>query len=194
MGVVVWVLLWVALGALVWHDIRVQTALSDNVTKVGTAIKDTGEALSVVGGLPLVGGGITELADQVAASGAEVESAGRTSSAAIRRAALVSGFAVSVTPSVMVLLLYAPVRLAWRRDVASISEALRRSPDDAALDAYLARRALSSLPWGRLQAVATDPWRSLEEGEVRGLADAEIERLGLVREVSNLTVSGIVGS
>ena len=60
-GVVVWVVVWVALGVLIWHDIRAQTQLSADVIKVGTAVKDTGQALGVVGGLPLVGGSTRDL-------------------------------------------------------------------------------------------------------------------------------------
>jgi hypothetical protein len=35
-----------------------------------------------------------------------------------------------------------------------------------------------------LRALDDDPWRDIEEGRVRGLADGEIERLGLRRPMS----------
>ena len=64
-GVIAWVVVWVALGVLIWHDIRAQMQLSADVIKIGTAVKDTGQALGVVGGLPLVGGSIGELAAKI---------------------------------------------------------------------------------------------------------------------------------
>ena len=37
------------------------------------------------------------------------------------------------------------------------------------------------MPYGRLLELGPDPWARLEAGEVRDLADAELERLGLRR-------------
>jgi hypothetical protein len=84
-GVIVWVVVWVGLGVLIWHDIRAQTQLSGDVIKVGTAVKDTGQALSVVGGLPLVGGSIGDFAAKIETMGAEVEASGENSRAGIER-------------------------------------------------------------------------------------------------------------
>ena len=61
-AVLVWIAIWIALGALIWYDVRAQTALSENVIKMGVAVEDTGEALALVGRLPLVGGGISGVA------------------------------------------------------------------------------------------------------------------------------------
>ncbi len=180
-AVLVWIAVWIALGVLVWHDIRMQAALSENVIKMGVAVEDTGEALALVGRLPLVGGGISEFADRITSTGAEVEASGRESRDSIMRVALVSGIGVGVLPVAMVLLLYLPLRLSWRRDVAAIAAALARPGGDPGLDLYLARRAIDALPWNRLHALSGDPWRSIADGHVRALADAELERLGLDR-------------
>ena len=179
-AVLVWIVVWIALGALIWHDILAQSRLSDNVIKMGLAMKDTGEALAVVGGLPLIGGGVSDFADRITATGAEVESSGRDSRDSITRVALISGFGVAVLPAAMVLFLYLPIRIGWRREVAAIAAALARSGGDG-FERYLAERAVHALPWDRLQALTGDPWRAIAEGHYRALADAELARLGLVR-------------
>jgi hypothetical protein len=179
-AVLVWIVVWCALGALIWHDLLAQSRLSDNVIKMGLAIRDTGEALAVVGGLPLIGNGISDFADRIAATGAEVESSGRDSRDSITRVAVVSGFGVAVLPAAMVLFLYLPIRIGWRREVAGIAAALARSHGDG-FEHYLAQRAVYALPWDRLQALVGDPWQAIAAGDYRALADAELARLGLVR-------------
>jgi hypothetical protein len=180
-GIAVWIAVWVVVGVLVWHDIGAQAGLVTDVIKVGGAVRQTGDALGVVGGLPLVGGQIGNFADRIKTMGAEVQSSGRDSRAATHRAAAVAGLAVGVLPAAMVLLLYLPVRLRWRRDVAAVAAALPGAVGDPTLDVYLARRALASLPWDELRAVAPDPYGAVERGDCRALADAELARLGLRR-------------
>ena len=51
----------------------------------------------------------------------------------------------------------------------------RRSPETlACLDEFLARRAVQNLPYHRLRAVSENPWRDLEEGRYRALADTVV--------------------
>jgi hypothetical protein len=180
-GVIAWVVAWAALGVLMWHDIRAQSQLSDNVIKVGIAVKDTGQALGVVGGLPLVGGSIGEFAARIGKMGAEVEASGQDSQAGIERAAVIAGLGVGLLPAAMILLLYLPVRVRWRRCVAAVADALPRSAGDPAFEQYLARRAVDVLPWNRLRELSDDPWGALAAGDCRALADAELARLGLRR-------------
>ena len=180
-GVAVWILVWIGLGVLIWSDIRAQAQLSANVVKVGTAVKDTGQALGVVGGLPLVGGQIGEFAGRIEAMGAEVEASGQDSRDGIERTAVIAGLCVGVLPAVLVLLLYLPARLRWKRYVGAIAAALPGAAGDPAFEQYLARRATDALPWDALRAITPDPWRDIAHGEYRALADAELERLGLRR-------------
>ena len=189
-AVLLWIALWGVLGVLIWHDIRAQTGLSDNVIRIGAAVRETGEAFAVVGGLPLIGGGIADVADRITSAGAEVESTGVESRESITRIAVVSGIGVGVLPAAMVLFLYVPVRLAWRRDVAAVAAGLSRSQGDPGFERYLARRAVSVLPWDRLEKITADPWREIAEGDVRALADEELSRLGLSRRREPLPQSG----
>jgi hypothetical protein len=180
-GVALWVVVWVALGALVWSDVRAQAQLSTDVIKVGAAVRSTGEALGVVGGLPLVGGRIEDFADRIETMGAEVEASGRESRGSIERTAVIAGLGVGILPAALVLLLYMPARIHWRRDSAAIAAALPGAANDPAFEQYLARRAAVALPWDQLRAITPDPWGDIRRGECRALADAELERLGLRR-------------
>ena len=180
-GVIVWVVVWVGLGVLIWHDIRAQTQLSGDVIKVGTAVQDTGRALGAVGGLPLVGGSIGDFAANIEKMGAEVAASGHDSRAGIERIAVVAGLGVGILPGAMILFLYLPVRVRWRRYVGAIAAALPASAGDAAFEQYLARRAADALPWSSLRALSDDPWRDITSGEYRAFADAELARLGLRR-------------
>ena len=180
-GVVVWIVVWIVLAVLIWHDIGAQAQLSADVIKVGTAVKDTGQALGVVGGLPLVGDRIGDFAQRIETMGAEVEAGGQESRSGIRRSAVVAGLGVGILPAALVLLLYVPARLRWRRDVGAIAAALPASADDPAFEQYLAGRVIDALPWDSLRAITPDPWGDVRRGECRALADAELERLGLRR-------------
>jgi hypothetical protein len=180
-GVVVWIVAWAALGVLIWHDIRAQAELSQNVVKIGSAVRDTGDALGVVGGLPLVGGSIGSFADKIKRTGQDVMTSGEASHSGILRVAVVSGIGVGLLPAALVLLLYVPVRLAWRRDVRAVRAGLAASADDPAFEHHLARRAVDVLPWDGLRAVSGDPWRDIAAGDFRALADAELARLGVQR-------------
>lgn len=181
LGVAVWVVVWVVLGVLLWNDLSAQTQMSDDVIKVGAAVRSTGEALAVVGGLPLVGGGIGDFADRIQTMGAEVEASGQDSRGGIERAAVVAGLGVGVLPAALVLLLYLPARIRWKRYTGAIAAALPGAANDPALEQYLARRAVDALPWDTLRAITPDPWGAIGRGECRALADAELERLGLRR-------------
>ncbi len=180
-GVVVWVVVWAALGVLIWSDIRAQAQLGANVIKAGTAVRDTGQALGVVGGLPLVGDRIGEFADRIESMGTEVVTSGRDSQDGIERIAVIAGLCVGVLPATLVLLLYLPARVRWKRYVGAIAAALPGAAGDPAFEQYLARRAADTLPWDSLRVISPDPWRDIAGGEYRALADAELERIGLFR-------------
>jgi hypothetical protein len=180
-GVIVWVIAWAALGVLIWHDIRAQTQLSGDVIKIGTAVEDTGQALGVVGSLPLVGGSIGDFAAKIEKLGAEVTANGKESGAGIERIAAIAGLGVGILPAAMILFLYLPVRVRWRRYVGAVANALPGSAGDAVFEQYLARRAADTLPWDRLRALSDDPWLAIANGDYRALADAELARLGLRR-------------
>lgn len=180
-GVVVWIVVWAALGVLTWHDIRSQMQLTSDVIKVGTAVRDTGRALGVVGSLPLIGGSIGDFAGKIETLGNEVLTSGQSSRAGIGQVAVVAGVAVGVLPAALVLFLYLPVRVRWRRQVKAIADSLPAFAGDPGFEQYLARRAVDALPWDTLYGLSKDPWRAIANGDFRAFADAELARLGLKR-------------
>jgi hypothetical protein len=180
-GVIVWLVVWAILAVLTWHDVRAQASLSRDVVKIGMAVRQTGEALGTVGALPLVGSSIGGFADKIRTTGTEVEESGRASHSGILRVSVISGIGVGVLPAALVLLLYLPVRLWWRRDLAAVRAGLASSAGEPPFEQYLARRAAGVLPWDGLSAISADPWRSIADGDFRALADAELARLGLER-------------
>lgn len=180
-AVAVWVVAWAVVGVLVWHDIQAQTGLSDSVVRIGGAVRQTGDALATLGAIPVVGGGIGDLADRVQRAGADVLATGRESGHGIRRTAAVAGVATLVLPATLVLLLYLPLRLSWRRDVMALRHALDADGLGPPVEHYLAQRAVDTLPWARLSEISDDPLGDIAAGRYRLLADAELARLGLRR-------------
>lgn len=176
---VVYVVVWSVLGILIAADIRRQADLSDHVTRIGEALTDIGASLDVLGGLPLVGGDIGEVTGRVTEAGESVQQSGRDSRASLERMGILVGVAFAAMPLMLVLPVYLPLRLAWRREVRAVDGALAGGGPD--LDRVLARRALASLSYERLLELGPDPWARLDGGDARALADAELERLGLKR-------------
>jgi hypothetical protein len=88
---------------------------------------------------------------------------------------------IGLIPTLPLLGLYAPLRVAWTRDTRSVRRALEQSPADPALNEYLARRAAANLSFADLRAVTTDPYGDLAAGRFDALAALELERLGLRR-------------
>lgn len=178
---VVWIVVWAAVGILVWHDVRAQSGLPGDVVTVGRAVKSTGDALGVVGGLPLVGGSIAEFADRIQTMGADVVTDAEASQAALQRSAVVAGLGAWLLPVALLAFLYVPVRVRWSRQLRAVTAALRSGAADPAFEQYLARSAIAVLPWDQLRAITPDPWGDVARGEYRALAAAELERLGLER-------------
>ena len=173
-GVVVWVVVWAVLGVLVWQDIPTQSRLPADLIKVGSAVQDTGQALGVVGGLPLVGGRIGAFAGRIEKMGPEVVVSGRNSRESIERVAVIAGLvrrraardhrAVPVPPRAGALAAYVDVD---RRGAAGRA-------GDPAFEQYLARRAADALPWDEPAGAEPRPVARHVGGDYRALADAEL--------------------
>lgn len=175
----VFLVVWVVFGVLIGLDIRTQAGLAEQVIEVGATLRTTGEAFDTLSGIPFVGGEIGEFSGQIIAAGTTVEQSGTDSRDAVHRMSWLVGIAFALLPAVLLLPLYLPLRLAWRRDVRAVRVALATRAEEPAFLRYLALRALTSLPYEQLAAMTQDPWSDIERGDTSALAAAELARLGL---------------
>jgi hypothetical protein len=178
---VVWVCLWIGIGYLVFHEVRGLSSLSGTVILAGKAIDATASTIASISGLPLVGGQVAELARQAQDAARSAIANGRASRDDIDRLAVLLWIAIAAAPTAPLLVLYGLLREGWRRDVCSLRELAAGARDDPAFDQFLARRALQHLPYRRLREIRENPWRDIDEGRTRPLADAELARVGLRR-------------
>jgi hypothetical protein len=174
---VFWVAFWLWVGWTVNDRVNDIASLADGVVNTGEVIGEVGDRLGGLADLPVVGGvfagiadGIHGIADQTIARGED----GRT---AVNRTAMALGLLFAITPTLPLLLVWLPVRIAWGRDRKAVRDGL--ATPDRAFQGYLAHRAVATQPYRRLAAVSADPFGDLSAGRYDGLASLELKRLGL---------------
>lgn len=173
----IWAAFWIAVAAWTAYEVAALRTLSHTVVKAGAATESTGHALMAVGHLPLVGGRISQLAAQATVAGASARTSGASTAATIDELAVLLGIAIGLIPTVPLLALYVPLRRSWRRDRAAVRGAVARWDGEPELEAYLARRALSHLPFHELRELG---YEGTEDSATNAeLAAAELRRLGL---------------
>jgi hypothetical protein len=183
-AVVLWVAGWVVLALLVGREVRNLRELSDTVVLAGVAVEDTGDLLARLDGVPFVGGEVGDVAEEVSQAGASARESGRESRDSTEDLSVLLALSIGLIPTLPLLGLYAPLRIAWTRDARSIRRALGQHPPDPALNEFLARRAAANLTFADLRAVSADPYGDLAAGRFDALAGLELERLGLRRAAS----------
>lgn len=176
--VVAWIVVWIVVGVRVHNEIEGLTELSVTVSQAGGAIEQTGQALGSLD-LPLIGGEIDRVAEQVAQTGRDTRQSGATARESIDELSTLLGFAVAVIPTTPLLFVYLPLLVARVRERRALRRLLQEAGDDPVLDRLLAHRALQTLPYHRLAAMDGRPWDELSRGHYERLAAAERERLGL---------------
>ncbi len=176
-----WFVLWLVVGGWAGYTMWNLSELGDTVTSSGESIHSTGQALESLGGVPVVGERTLDLGKEVSTTGADIADRGQQVRSQMRQLSLLLGLAIALMPTTPVLGLYVPLRLSRRRDLRSLEEALRSSDSDPAMDRYLAERAIRSMSYAEVAALVGDPWRAVDEGRSRPLADAELARVGLRR-------------
>lgn len=178
----VWAAAWIGLAVLVFTQLRGLTELSEALAATGRAAESTGRALAPLERIPVLGAPVGELAEEIRETGV---AAGETAESTERRILWLSFFvssAIALAPILPPLALYLPVRLSWTRDRRKIRHALRDVGNSPWLQEHLARRAVEHLRYGQLTKFSSSPWNDLERGRYRELAQAELERLGLLDE------------
>jgi hypothetical protein len=182
--VLVWVAAWVVLAVLVGREVRNLRELSDTVVLAGVAVEDTGDLVASLEGVPFIGGDVGDVASRVREAGASAQESGRESRDSTEDLSVLLALSIGLIPTLPLLGLYAPLRLAWSQDARAIRRALAASPDDPGLQEFLAQRAVANLHYDDLFAVSRDPYGDLSAGRFETLANRELERLGLRRHAA----------
>ena len=177
--VVLWVVLWLAVGAVTAFQVRQLTEVSDSLVESADALDVAGLALQDIGRLPLVGERPEALGNQVRETAREIDRAGTASRETVRTVSLLLGLALILIPVVPVVAVYLPLRRAGTRERRTVKRALADGGQDPSLEEFLAHRAVQNLPYDTLREVSADPWGDLRRGSFRRLANAELTRLGL---------------
>jgi hypothetical protein len=180
-AMVVWIAGWIVLALLVGREVRQLRQLSDTVVVAGVAVEDTGDLLSSLQGVPFVGSQVGDVAERVKEAGQSARVSGRASRDSTENLSVLLALAIGLIPTLPLLGLYAPLRLAWTREARAVRRSLAAAPNDRVLKEYLARRAVVNLSYEELLSVSKDPFDDLEEGRFDALAERELERLGLRR-------------
>jgi hypothetical protein len=170
-----WTVTWVWMGFAVAHEVRGIADLSDTVGSVGRAVVSVGDTLR---DLPIVGDQLTEPADRLDEAGRDAVASAQSARTSARRVGTLLGVSIALIPTLPLIALYVPGRVAGSQERRSLRRALARGRSEA-LDELLARRAIVHLPHERLRRVSSDPLEDLRAGRYSGLADAELEWFGI---------------
>jgi hypothetical protein len=175
-----------SLALLAWIGRRV-FVLVDRLSSVTDAVNDAGSsvqngfgaAADAVSGTPVIG---DELASALNAagtqSGGNVISLAMTGDTAIHRVALALGWLAFLVPTLFILVLYIPLRVAQARRLGA-SKRMFRDEHDPERRRLLAMRAAMSLPVDHLLEYSDDPIGDLVRGEHDGLVEALLADAGL---------------
>lgn len=174
-----WVVLWVVVGAWTGYLIFQLTELTDSVVDSGRALQTAGGALTALGSIPLIGERTAELGQEVTATADGIVASGGQARESVRGMGILIGLAVALGPTGPALLFYLPARLAHAKEARAVARWLNDGTGGAALQAYLAGRAVANLTVGDLRRVSRDPHGDLAAGRHGALAQAELHRLGL---------------
>ena len=180
-GLVAWIVFWVVLAIVAAAEISSLSGVTDPIVRTADGLQKVTGALGGVSNIPLIGGSIGDVVKQVDETVRSARTGAADAKATIHTMSWLVGLALGVGMVALGLVLYLPVRLAWRREVADVRRALAADPHDPELGRYLARRGLESMDYAAVRAWGGDPWWQLAEGDVWPLADLELTRLGLSR-------------
>jgi hypothetical protein len=183
---VLWLLLWCAIGYTLGRTVNELSGLSDGVIGAGEGVSDAAGALGDFADVPLIGGGIDAIADRIDAIGQGTVQKGEASKDAIFNVSLLIGLVVALGPTVPLLAVWLVIRAPLARERRRIGKAL--DAGDPGLDGYLALRAATRFPYSRIAGVTTDPWGDLQAGRHTALASMELTRLGLTRRAARASL------
>lgn len=177
-----WLLLWCLIGYALGRTVNELSGLSDGVIGAGQGVSDAASALDGFSDVPLIGGGIGEVADRIDAVGQGTVQKGEASKDAIFNVSILIGLVIALGPTLPLIALWLVIRAPLARERRALGRAL--DAGDAELEGYLALRAATRFPYTRISRVTTDPWGDLRSGRHAALASLELGRLGLTRRAA----------
>ena len=183
---VVWLLLWCAIGYAVGHTVNGLSGLSDGVIGAGEGVSDAAGALTDLIDVPLVGGSVEAIAARIDALGQGTVQKAEASKDVIFNVSLMLGLLIALAPSVPPIAVWLVIRSPLARDRRRIGRSL--DADEAGLEGYLALRAATRYSYARISSVTTDPWGDLQAGRHSALAAIELGRLGLTRRAARASL------
>ncbi|HEY7704235.1 MAG TPA: hypothetical protein VID03_05325 [Acidimicrobiia bacterium] len=178
---VFWLAFWLWVGWTVNDRVNDLSSLADGVVNTGEVIGDVGDRLGQLADVPVVGPIFEGIADGIGGVAQETISRGEDGRTAVNRTAMVLGLLFAITPTLPLLAIWLPIRVAWGRDRKAVQDGLAQS--DQTFRGYLAHRAVASQPYRRLASVSSDPFGDLAAGRYEGLASLELKRLGLAAAI-----------
>ena len=110
---VFWVTLWLTVGAWVGYQVWQLSSLGTTLAQTGTSLDTSGRALQELREVPVIGETTGTVGDELRATAARVQEAGREARKDTRRLAVLLGVAVALGPAAPVLVLHLPRRLGW---------------------------------------------------------------------------------
>ena len=175
-----------AVALLAWLGRRVYR-LVDNLRAVTEAVNNTGSsvqdgfqsAADALSGTPVIGDDIASALESAGgASGGNVVELAVTGDTAIHRLALALGLLTFLIPTVILLLLYIPMRVGQTRRLRA-SRLVYRDEHDPERRRLLAMRAAMSLPADHLLQFTADPIGDLVRGDHDALVASLLSDAGL---------------
>ncbi len=187
--VVFWVILWIVLGAATGITLWRAAELGDTLTSSGNTLSAVGLSLQDLSELPLIPDRPGEVGANVQESAAQITLRGHEVKSQMRLLGVLIGIALVGIPVTPIVGLYLPLRLRHSREISRLKRALRDGPGEDELNNWLAARARASLPFEEVTRIARE--RGGDQSAIqRGLADAELRRLGLRRPAPTPPGSG----
>ena len=170
---------WAFAGIAIGRQIQGLAEVTDSARDAGLATQRAGDAIDRLKDLPLVGGAVGDSAATIREAGQSAIAAAERGRTRVRRLGAIVGALIAVVPSLPLLWLYLPGRVAEAGDRRRILGRLREG--DPAIDELLATARVAHLPYRTLLAITPDPAEDLRAGRHERLADAELRRLRLPR-------------
>lgn len=174
----VWTVVFLGLGAVTGVELWRLSRLQDTLHQVNTAVTAAGNAVGLFASLPLVGSAAGRLAGTITNAAAAVNTGADQVGSSARVLAVVIGLALILMGIAPLTLIYLPLRMARRRELAVLT-ALLREDSDPLLVAHLAHAAVTRLPYTQLRRLTPTPWQDLAQHRYHRLAGAELARLGV---------------